>query len=240
MKKTISLLLCLLVLAGVLSGCGSGTTAAPSTASPAASTEPSAAGSSEEPVAESGNILVVYFSATGNTKAVAEAIAETLGADLFEITPAEPYTADDLNWSNEDSRVVREHENEDLQNQVELETTEVANWEKYETVFFGYPIWWGNAAWPVNQFVRNNDFSGKRSSPSAHPLRPASDRAQQTLRRWREPEPGKKDSALQAARAATKSLHGRRKPSPPEEQKKQQQTIPRGRWKNRFAGDFLH
>ena len=165
MKKTISLLLCLLVLAGVLSGGGSGTTAAPSTASPAASTEPSAAGSSEEPVAESGNILVVYFSATGNTKAVAEAIAETLGADLFEITPAEPYTADDLNWSNEDSRVVREHENEDLQNQVELETTEVANWEKYETVFFGYPIWWGNAAWPVNQFVRNNDFSGKTIIP---------------------------------------------------------------------------
>ena len=175
MKKTLfrklliamgmTLLLCLLVLAGVLSGCGSGTTAAPSTASPAASTEPSAAGSSEEPVAESGNILVVYFSATGNTKAVAEAIAETLGADLFEITPAEPYTADDLNWSNEDSRVVREHENEDLQNQVELETTEVANWEKYETVFFGYPIWWGNAAWPVNQFVRNNDFSGKTIIP---------------------------------------------------------------------------
>jgi flavodoxin len=164
MKKTLSIVVSLLLLAGLLSGCGSSTTSE-TTSSPVTSPAPSAAATAEESSAEEGKILVVYYSATGHTKAVAETIAESVGADLFEIVPAEPYTEEDLNWSNNDSRVVREHENEDLQNQVELETTVVDGWENYETIFFGYPIWWGNAAWPVNQFVQNNDFSGKTVIP---------------------------------------------------------------------------
>lgn len=112
-----------------------------------------------------GKVLVVYYSASGNTAAVAQTIADATGADLFEITPVEPYTDDDLNWSDSNSRVSREHDNPDLQNQVELTTTEVENWDSYDTVFLGYPIWWGNAAWPVNQFVTNNDFSGKTVIP---------------------------------------------------------------------------
>ena len=113
---------------------------------------------------ERGNVLVVYYSATGNTEGVANYIAEATGGDLFEITPAQPYTDDDLNWSDSDSRVTREHEDESLRD-VELTTTEVENWDSYDTVFIGYPIWWGIAAWPVDGFVEANDFTGKTVIP---------------------------------------------------------------------------
>lgn len=113
-----------------------------------------------------GKVLVVYYSASGNTKRVAEDIAEAADGDLFEITPAEPYTSDDLNWTNSDSRVSREHDDESLRD-VPLTTTEVENWDDYDTVFIGYPIWWGIAAWPVGTFVKNNDFTGKTVIPFA-------------------------------------------------------------------------
>ena len=111
-----------------------------------------------------GNVLVVYYSATGNTENVANYIAQATGGDVFEITPAETYTDDDLNWSDENSRVTREHEDESLRD-VELTTTQVENWDTYDTVFIGYPIWWGIAAWPVDGFVEANDFTGKTVIP---------------------------------------------------------------------------
>lgn len=114
--------------------------------------------------ADSGNVLVVYYSATGNTETVANYIAEATGGDIFEITPAEPYTSDDLNWTDENSRVTREHADESLRD-VELTTTQVENWDSYDTVFLGYPIWWGIAAWPVDGFVEANDFTGKMVIP---------------------------------------------------------------------------
>ena len=117
-----------------------------------------------ESTAESGSVLVVYYSATGNTENAASYIAQATGGDLFEITPAEPYTDDDLNWSDENSRVTREHEDESLRD-VELTTTQVENWDSYDTVFLGYPIWWGIAAWPVDGFVEANDFTGKTVIP---------------------------------------------------------------------------
>ena len=113
---------------------------------------------------QSGKTLIVYYSATGNTKAVAEMIAEETNGDLFEIEPQDPYSNEDLNWTDENSRVTREYENEDERN-VELVSTTVDNWEDYDTVFVGYPIWWGIAAWPVNTFVENNDFTGKTVVP---------------------------------------------------------------------------
>ena len=116
--------------------------------------------------AASSNILVVYFSATGSTKAVAREIADKTGADTFEIVPAQPYTEGDLNYNDENSRVCREHEDESLQD-VALETTEITGWEGYDTVFVGYPIWWGNSAWVVDSFVKANDFSGKTVIPFA-------------------------------------------------------------------------
>lgn len=109
-------------------------------------------------------MLVVYYSASGHTKTVAGYIAQATGGDIFEITPVQPYTDDDLNWSDSDSRVTREHEDESLRD-VELTTTEVENWDSYATVFIGYPIWWGIAAWPVDGFVEANDFTGKTVIP---------------------------------------------------------------------------
>ena len=109
-------------------------------------------------------MLVVYYSASGHTETVANYIAQATGGDIFEITPVQPYTDDDLNWSDSDSRVTREHEDESLRD-VELTTTEVENWDSYDTVFIGYPIWWGIAAWPVDGFVEANDFTGKTVIP---------------------------------------------------------------------------
>lgn len=108
--------------------------------------------------------LVVYFSAQNHTEAVAEKIAQNLGADIFELVPVDKYTSDDLNWNDEDSRVTREHEDESLRN-IELENTTVENWDNYDTVLIGYPIWWGIAAWPVDTFVKANDFNGKTVIP---------------------------------------------------------------------------
>lgn len=74
--------------------------------------------------------------------------------------PQEIYTTEDLNWTNNKSRVSREHTDESLRN-IKLKTTKVNNWDSYDTIIIGYPIWWGIAAWPVNTFVKANDFSGK-------------------------------------------------------------------------------
>lgn len=114
--------------------------------------------------AGNGNVLVAYYSATGNTESVANDIAEAAGGDLFAITPAEPYTSDDLDWTDENSRVSQEHADESLRD-VELTATDVENWDSYDTVFIGYPIWWGIAAWPMDTFVENNDFTGKTVIP---------------------------------------------------------------------------
>ena len=111
-----------------------------------------------------GGTLVVYYSATGNTEAVANYIAEYTDGDLFELEPVEPYTDDDLNWTDDNSRVTREHEDESLRD-VELVADTVENWDSYDTVFIGYPIWWGIAAWPVDTFVEANDFTGKTVIP---------------------------------------------------------------------------
>lgn len=108
--------------------------------------------------------LVVYFSAQNHTKTVAEKIAKNLDADIFEIEPEEEYTSDDLNWNSSDSRVSKEHNDESLRD-TKLKTTKVDNWDEYDTVLIGYPIWWGIAAWPVDTFVKANDFSGKTVIP---------------------------------------------------------------------------
>ena len=97
-------------------------------------------------------------------EAVVEQIANNLEADIFEIVPVDEYTSDDLDWTDDDSRVSREHEEESLRD-VELLSTEVPNWDDYDTIIIGYPIWWGIAAWPVNTFVEANDFSGKTVIP---------------------------------------------------------------------------
>ncbi len=112
------------------------------------------------------DILVAYFSATGNTERVARYISEATGGDLYQLLPEEPYSRDDLNYRDEDSRVSREHRNPSEANE-ELSNAEVPNMDGYSVVFIGYPIWWGEAAWPVHDFIRSNSFEGKRVIPFA-------------------------------------------------------------------------
>ncbi|MCM1298767.1 MAG: flavodoxin [[Eubacterium] siraeum] len=113
---------------------------------------------------EGGKTLIVYYSATNNTKEVAEYIAAETDGDLFELVPAEPYSSADLDWTDRDSRVSREHNDVTLR-VVELEKAVPDNWSDYDTVFIGYPIWWGIAAWPVDGFISANDFTNKTVIP---------------------------------------------------------------------------
>lgn len=172
MKKLIALLLSLMLVFS-LAACGNNPQAAetePATSTPVSeeTQEPETSEETEAADTEStgGKTLVVYYSASGNTENVSNVIAKTLGADLFELEPVEPYSNDDLNWTNDDSRVTREHENED-ERDVELVSATVDNWSEYDTVFIGYPIWWGIAAWPVDEFIETNDFTGKTVIPFA-------------------------------------------------------------------------
>ena len=173
MKKLTALLLSI-VLVLSLAACGSAnkpasSTTQPETSAPTEQPESSSTAPAEsepETQPETGKTLVIYYSASGNTARVAKDIAEAAGADLFEIVPTEVYTSEDLNWTNPDSRVSREHDDESLRD-VPLTTTEVPDWDSYDTVFIGYPIWWGIAAWPVDTFVKNNDFTGKTVIPFA-------------------------------------------------------------------------
>ena len=136
--------------------------AAPESAEPAESTEEPS--SQPETEGEAGGTLVVYYSATGNTEQVANYIADITGGDLLELEPVEPYTSDDLDWTDDNSRVSQEYYDESLRD-VELVADTVGNWDSYDTVFIGYPIWWGIAAWPTDGFVEANDFTGKTVIP---------------------------------------------------------------------------
>ena len=178
-----------LTLALGLAACGSNATSAaqPVSSSPVsseavsseASPASSAAASSETAAASSddnatgsetqsaGNTLVVYYSATGNTEEAAGSIANLTGGDLFELVPTDPYTSEDLTWADPESRVSTEHDARVAGDTVTVDLEQIApdNWDDYDTVFIGYPIWWGEAAWPVEGFVQGNDFTGKTVIP---------------------------------------------------------------------------
>lgn len=166
MKKLTAILLAALMMFTLAACSGGGNEGAGETNSAASATSEETSATTEQTSSDLGNVLVAYYSATGNTERVAQTIADATGGDLFEIEPTEPYTDEDLNWNNEDSRVSREHEDESLRD-VPLVNTTVENWGDYDTVFIGYPIWWGIAAWPVDGFVEANDFSDKTVIPFA-------------------------------------------------------------------------
>ena len=161
------------------------------------SAAPDASGTQEPQAAPEGGTLVVYFSATGNTQAVAGYIADALGADLFEITPADPYTSEDLNWTDESSRVNAEHDDPALQT-VELESTSVENWDSYDTVFIDYPIWWGVPPGRSAPLWRPTILPERPWFPSAPRPAPAWEKAASCWRRRREPVPGWRDSGSAA------------------------------------------
>ena len=103
--------------------------------------------------------LVAYFSYSGSTKGDAEQLAKKLDADLFRITPIEPYTAADVNWQDDNSRNVREYK--DKGSRPEL-CEQVEELECYDRIYIGYPIWWYTHPRIINTFLESGDFSGKR------------------------------------------------------------------------------
>ena len=176
-KKIAAVLLTCIMAIGLMAGCGASNTNQSASNNDSQSTSTNQSGNEEADTNSenttdttentstgNGKTLVEYYSASGNTKDVAEKIAKITEADLFEIEPVEPYTDDDLDWTDDDSRVSREHDDESLRD-VELVSTTVDNWDSYDTVYIGYPIWWGIAAWPVDNFVKENDFTGKTVIP---------------------------------------------------------------------------
>lgn len=165
--KGVAALGALLPVGAALGGCSSDapdTTDAPADAADQTGSTVTAGSATAAAPASAGDVLVAYYSAQGHTEAVAQTIADTLGADLFAITPEMPYADEDLNYTNPDSRVSREHDDESLR-AVALAQTTPEGWDGYDTVFVGYPIWWGIAAWPTDGFVEGNDFSGKTVIP---------------------------------------------------------------------------
>ena len=163
MKKAI-------VMAGVLfaltmtAGCGSQNQDHVATAESDVTENEEEALQDNENTEKSSKVLVAYYSATGNTKAAAETIADAADGELFELQPAEAYTTEDLDYNDPESRVCKEHEDPDLQD-VKLEEVTPESFPNADVVFLGYPIWWGEAAWPVNEFVKENDFTGKTVIP---------------------------------------------------------------------------
>lgn len=178
-KRGFILMTVCILIVGMLAGCGarsgqdesqtqSNTGTASENESSAATTEDDSTEASNEAETDGdgtqGKTLVVYFSATGNTERVAEVIADTTGGELFELEPVDPYTDEDLNYNDDNSRVSQEYADESLRN-VELVADTVDDWQDVERIYIGYPVWWGIAAWPVNTFVEANDFTGKTVIP---------------------------------------------------------------------------
>ena len=159
MKKIPKLISTLIMMSMLLVGCGSQVDMSFQKTSQTLKTTSVRTGKDDDT-----KILVVYYSSTGTTKSVAKEIAKSIGADLLELKPLNPYEGDDLNYNDKNSRIYKEYNNKDLRD-VELEYNTVDDWDSYDTVFIGYPIWWGNAAWVVNSFVQLNNFEEKTVIP---------------------------------------------------------------------------
>ena len=149
----------------LLASCSGNSASSVSSSSVASSEAASSAAASSEAtstVTTTGKTLVVYFSATGNTKAVAEEITRLTGADLYEIVPAVPYTDEDLNYNNNECRANQEMNNASARPAIGSEAMDVSS---YDTVFIGYPIWWGTMPRIINTFLDTYDLSGKTVLP---------------------------------------------------------------------------
>ncbi|MBQ3264581.1 MAG: flavodoxin [Ruminococcus sp.] len=117
--------------------------------------------SAEDNATDSG-ILVVYFSATGTTKGVAEQIATVTGADTYEILAAQPYSEADLNWNDSNSRTTIEQNDKTVRPEI---GSEQISFDGYSTIYIGYPIWWGEEPRIMDTFVESYDFTGKTVIP---------------------------------------------------------------------------
>lgn len=162
-KKSTAAVMLTLLLVLLLSSCGTAAPAATMSGAAAASSDAvslSAAGQTGETTAST--ILVVYFSATGTTKSVAQKLAAQAGADLFEIVPEKPYTSSDLDYNDNSSRSTLEMK--DATSRPGIAGGQISL-DGYDTVFIGYPIWWGEAPRILSTFIEGRDLSGKTIIP---------------------------------------------------------------------------
>ena len=165
MKKRIAVFL-LFVLMMVSAGCGStqaqaSSTPAPTpapapTATPEAAPTPAAIEKVPAAPAQENKSLVVVFSCTGTTKGVAEKIAALTGAELVDLVPAQPYTAEDLNYNDRSTRATVEQNTPDARPEI----AEDISLDGVTTLYLGYPIWWGQAPRVMSTFVESHDFTG--------------------------------------------------------------------------------
>ena len=116
---------------------------------------------------KAGNAIVVYFSATNHTEAVAQTIANHIDSAIYELEPVNPYTSADLNYGNQSSRVVEEHNRilagEDVN--IELVDVDFEEFADADYVFIGAPVWWQELSWVIEDFVASNNFSSKTIIP---------------------------------------------------------------------------
>ena len=156
MSKQIKIIAALLMILSMLAfaGCSKTNDTAEEPAEPeTAQTEEQA-----EPPDETGkDTLVVYFSATGTTKGVAEKIASITGADIYEIKPAQEYTSEDLDWNDSDSRTTHEQNDKSVRPEIGSDSISL---EGYSTIYIGFPIWWGEEPRIMDTFVESYDFDG--------------------------------------------------------------------------------
>lgn len=157
--KKVTALFCLALSLVFVSACGG-------KAATGNSEKPAAAPAAAKAPARAKKTLVVYYTNTHRTEQAAKVIAKETGGDLLLMELEKPYTEADLDYNNKESRVSKEHNDPKLRDPA-LKNGKPANWKEYDTVFVGYPIWWGIAAWPLDTFVKSNDFSGKTVIPFA-------------------------------------------------------------------------
>ena len=173
MKKRLFMLLAL-TMAASLAACGAGASGEPqesqpgnsssSASQPLTSAEPDTMpDSSQEPSKGNANsTLVAYFSATGNTEEIAQHLQTILGASLYEIIPAKPYSDDDLDYNASDCRANQEQNDPSVRPAID---GSVENMDGYDVILLGYPIWWGEAPRIISTFLESYDFTGKTIVP---------------------------------------------------------------------------
>ena len=161
MNKRIRIITILLMIISILAFAGCSSTN--DTAEEPAETETAQTEEQEAVPDESGkDTLVVYFSATGTTKGVAEKIAAITGADLYEIKAAQEYTSADLDWNDSDSRTTHEQNDKSVRPEIGSDPISL---EGYSTIYIGFPIWWGEEPRIMDTFVESYDFDGKTMIP---------------------------------------------------------------------------
>jgi len=162
MKKTFKCMSIFLTLLFLLCGCGAAGESQDSTTEAASEETVQTVNSEEDTEMNDSKILVAYFSATGTTKRLAETIAEVTGGNLYEIVPEEPYTDADLDYNDNSSRTTIEQNDSSSRPAI---SGSIENFDDYDIVFLGYPIWWYDAPHIMFTFAESYDFDGKTVIP---------------------------------------------------------------------------